>query len=154
MKLGSCLVRLDFPGTGGQGGQTSRFSAPPHHGCTYSYMRKFARPSRVCLRAHGCTFPVLRFLQTRWRAQFWSEMSDSPDDWEEAPAELEAPEGGWPWQFALCRVFDCQQVGYSRSFKIQCTKCGLPLGHTVPPEHLRPPRDSPARRSSGRPFRL
>ena len=58
-------------------------------------------------------------------------MSDSPDDWEGAPAELEAPEGGWPWQFALCRVFDCQQVGYSRSFKIQCTKCGwAPAGFT------------------------
>ena len=53
------------------------------------------------------------------------------DDWEEPPAELEPPEAGWPWQLALCRVFECQQTGYSRSFKIQCTKCGwAPAGFT------------------------
>jgi hypothetical protein len=53
------------------------------------------------------------------------------DDWEEPPAELDPPEAGWPWQLALCRVFECQQTGYSRSFKIQCTKCGwAPAGFT------------------------
>ena len=76
--IGSYLVRLDFPGTGGQGGQTPRsfVNAWPRvnlqlyrifsrvclraHGCTSSYKNSF---SRVCLRAHGCTFPVLHGLR-------------------------------------------------------------------------------------------
>ena len=117
--------------------------------------------SRVCLRAHGCTYSYTDFshgcayvltgvpsaiqnfltgvptcsrvcLAGALAGTIGSEMSASGvDDWEEPPAELEPPEAGWPWQLALCRVFECQQTGYSRSFKIQCTKCGwAPAGFT------------------------
>ena len=36
IEIGSCLVKLDFPVTCGQGGQMSRFSAAPGHGSTYT----------------------------------------------------------------------------------------------------------------------
>ena len=78
--------------------------------CSRMYLPSTTQLLRV---AHGCALQYCRRLGgNNWS----SEMSDAGvDDWEEAPAELEPPEAGWPWQLALCRVFECQQTGYSRS---------------------------------------
>ena len=141
IEIGSCLVRLDFPGTGGQTPRISVNTWPrvylqlhekiytPLTGvptCSRVYLPSTTRFLRI---AHGC---ALQYCRRLGGDNWFSEMSGSGvDDWEEAPAELEPPQDGWPWQLALCRVFECQQTGYSRSFKIQCTKCGwAPAGFT------------------------
>ena len=56
--IGSYLVRLDFPGTGGQGCQTPRISV---NAWPRVYLQLYRFFSRVCLRAHGCTFSYTIF---------------------------------------------------------------------------------------------
>ena len=135
IEIGSCLVRLDFSGTGGQTPRISVNTWPrvylqlhekiytPLTGvptCSRVYLPSTTRFLRI---AHGC---ALQYCRRLGGDNWFSEMSGlGVDDWEEAPAELEPPQDGWPWQLALCRVFECQQTGYSRSFKIQCTKMWL-----------------------------
>ena len=120
IEIGSCLVRLDFPGTGGQTPRISVNTWPrvylqlhekiytPLTGvptCSRVYLPSTTRFLRI---AHGC---ALQYCRRLGGDNWFSEMSGSGvDDWEEAPAELEPPQDGWPWQLALCRVFECQQA--------------------------------------------